>query len=583
MKKPEIEKRLKEIVKNKFGEDFYFRPGQYEAIVDILDTYYNGNTDTYVLEAPTGSGKSLIAMICSAFFHAMNLRGYILTSEIALQNQYVNDFSKYNLDWGSVKGSDTYSCAVNGKPFSLGECRIQKLSYEQAERLPCWDSCGYLVNRKKAITTPISLLNYSYALIQRNYVEIQQQKQGHGVPFPARDFVFCDEAHKLPDIVQNHFAPRLNQQLIDDIKTLQQFESKNGYGSEDILKPVTDLIFLIEKEDSKKMLETYLNRLYTKLLAQRKKDSKVLEVASKFTSWGEIPNDYRKVLFAIDRVKDVFCKVEDFLGIIERDTHKKLVKTVTESVNYVNDIVFNYVDEGYLTSHYFNNKFGFKVLMSATFGNPKYYMQAIGKQDARFNRMKSYFKYDKSPIYFMNNNRLNHKNIDEKLPKLVEKITQILDTHEDLPGIIHSSSYVLAKKVWNRLPEKYQDRIHLYTGTDEKMNAIDLLTKNKNKIIMGPSLLEGLDLKDDFSRLQIFLKVPYPNMVNNFVKEKITYYPDWYRWKAEIAIRQGVGRSIRNENDWAITYFLDTCLKDLLHDPLSFDKDFRDRLVYVSM
>ena len=143
MKTEQITSRVEWVAKEKFGKDFEFRPGQKEAIIDILNTYYNTEVDTYILEAPTGSGKSLIAMICSAVLEQEKRTGYILTSEIMLQDQYAADFKRYKLKWGCIKGADTYQCAVNLMPFSLGECRIQKLSYEQAEDLPCFGECGY--------------------------------------------------------------------------------------------------------------------------------------------------------------------------------------------------------------------------------------------------------------------------------------------------------------------------------------------------------------------------------------------------------------------------------------------------------
>lgn len=579
----QIKEKVLRITNSRFGEDFRFRPGQLEAIVDILNTYLNSEVDTYICEAPTGSGKSLIAMVCSAFLQEINLRGYILTSELALQDQYIGDFRKYGLNWGSIKGADTYTCAVNMLPFSLGECRIQKLSYEQAEQLPCWEECGYLTNRKRAIESPVSLLNYSYALIQRNYVEEQQQKQGHGVPFPSRDFVFCDEAHRIIDIVQSHFSPRINQEFVDAIKYLETFQKKNGYGGEVLSANLISLVFLMQEEENKNIIKGHLQKFYNYLVKQRYKDKMVAEdAAKKFQDWNAVPSDWRRALAYMDRVKDVYCKVEDYLKILENSSTEKMVKTVNQTLKDTPEIIFNYVDEGYMVDRYFSKKFGFKVLMSATFGNPKYFLNAFGGKNARFNRIKSTFDFAKSPIYLMYKNRLSYRNIEEKTPLLAESLCSILDRHPDLSGIVHSGSYSLAKKVWNLLPKAHQDRIHLYEGTQEKINAISkIVGESSKKVVMGPSLLEGLDLKDDHSRLQVFLKVPYPSLANNFVKEKMKHYPDWYRWRACVSVLQGVGRSVRSQEDWAITYFLDGCLQDIIGEKHSVPEDFINRIIRV--
>jgi Rad3-related DNA helicase len=468
-------------------------------------------------------------------------------------------------------------------PFSLGECRIQKLSYEQAEQLPCWEECGYLTNRKRAIESPVSLLNYSYALIQRNYVEEQQQKQGHGVPFPSRDFVFCDEAHRIIDIVQSHFSPRINQEFVDAIKYLETFQKKNGYGGEVLSANLISLVFLIQEEENKNIIKGHLQKFYNYLVKQRYKDKMVAEdAAKKFQDWNAVPSDWRRALAYMDRVKDVYCKVEDYLKILENSSTEKMVKTVNQTLKDTPEIIFNYVDEGYMVDRYFSKKFGFKVLMSATFGNPKYFLKAFGGKNARFNRIKSMFDFAKSPIYLMYKNRLSYRNIEEKTPLLAESLCSILDRHPDLSGIVHSGSYSLAKKVWNLLPKAHQDRIHLYEGTQEKINAISkIVGESSKKVVMGPSLLEGLDLKDDHSRLQVFLKVPYPSLANNFVKEKMKHYPDWYRWRACVSVLQGVGRSVRSQEDWAITYFLDGCLQDIIGEKHSVPEDFLNRIIRV--
>ena len=60
----------------------------------------------------------------------------------------------------------------------------------------------------------------------------------------------------------------------------------------------------------------------------------------------------------------------------------------------------------------------------------------------------------------------------------------------------------------------------------------------------------------------------------------MNYSPEWYDWKTITAILQGVGRSVRSENDWAVTYVLDGCLKDLLkRRRSSFPDEFQRRIV----
>ena len=47
--------------------NFKFRPQQKEVILDILQAYEEDQNGIYLLDAPTGSGKSVIAMLFSDF------------------------------------------------------------------------------------------------------------------------------------------------------------------------------------------------------------------------------------------------------------------------------------------------------------------------------------------------------------------------------------------------------------------------------------------------------------------------------------------------------------------------------------
>jgi ATP-dependent DNA helicase DinG len=571
--------KITQVAEKKFGKDFQFRPGQLETIQDILTTYFSGKTDMYFLEAPTGSGKSLIAMITSAVLEDEGRQGYILTSDITLQRQYEKDLLHYKLGWGTVYGGDNYSCAVNGQPFFLGDCRLRDISYEQAEALPCFSECGYLTNRKRAIQSHISLLNYSYGLIQRNYVADNMQEQGRGEPFVKRDFVFCDEAHRVTDIVQGHFSPRFNQIGISKIKNLMMFQKQKGLPYPQY--PETELEALLEtflEEDDIDILYKGLKRIHS-LLTQSAQANKMMReiVKARFEKWQDIPRDWQTAMNNAGFCSDTLCKVTDFLEIIKQTGVGAMVKTVS-----LEEATFNCLEESYMMDRHFHSKFGFKVFMSATMGNPKHFLKTIGAKNGRYNRLKSTFDYKDSPIYLYKGRRMGQRDIEKNTPWMIREVEKILKIHADDSGIIHSGSYHLAKTLHAQLPRDLQKRVMLYDGTAGKISALGAFTREDNLVLMGPSLLEGLDLKGETSRFQIFIKVPYPSLGNKFVKKKMDTQPEWYRWKASVSILQGVGRSVRENGDWAKTYILDSCFYDLLKEDLSFPEEFRERIIHIS-
>ena len=138
-------------------------------------------------------------------------------------------------------------------------------------------------------------------------------------------------------------------------------------------------------------------------------------------------------------------------------------------------------------------------------------------------------------------------------------------------------------KILEGLSPKNKRRILVYNGTQEKKQVLEMLKRDHSKVVLGPSLIEGLDLKDNISRFQIFAKVPYLSLSDKFVKVKMQINPAWYRWAAIINVLQGTGRSVRHETDYAVTYILDASLADLIHNSRkAFPIEFINRLKIIS-
>src|ERR1035437_2068329 len=121
----DIDKEIDDFRKIYLGENWVWRKGQVEAIKSVIETYLNKSQAAVILNAPTGVGKSIVAMCLSWLFIQLNQKSYILTSEISLQNQYAKDFKKFNLSYGNVQGIDNYYCTDNSEKNSLGTCRIR--------------------------------------------------------------------------------------------------------------------------------------------------------------------------------------------------------------------------------------------------------------------------------------------------------------------------------------------------------------------------------------------------------------------------------------------------------------------------
>jgi Rad3-related DNA helicase len=171
---------------------------------------------------------------------------------------------------------------------------------------------------------------------------------------------------------------------------------------------------------------------------------------------------------------------------------------------------------------------------------------------------------------------LSFREREQNLPKVVKTLDKILEKHKGQSGIIHAGSYDFMDYI--NAKSKHRFSFITYDSAKERGGAIDLFNKTDGKVLLGPSLLEGLDLKDEKSRFQIFFKVPYPSLGDPLVKAKMQAFPGWYDWKTGISIQQGAGRSIRSKDDWAVTYILDACFRSLINKEGFFPPSFEERI-----
>lgn len=575
------------------GFEFEFRKGQRGIVEKILIAYQawkNGSgKDTIVIEAPTGTGKSIIAMASSKCLELMDQTGYIITSDLSLQDQYVEDFKDKGLDYGCVKGVDNYTCSMNNEKFSLGECQMRMMGKSQRESLPCYSTCGYYSARNAAIRSQVSLLGYSFWIIQQNYVNRKLQElieEGEQVDldntFKKRDFCFFDECHKVDDIVQSHFAAKFEPNLMDKLRSFNEFLKRTGMGSSMLTKALveyeTSMSDLQSSDDPLVWLRSL--KVVRNVLAKFVTISKEMKVKAKmiYPIDVAIPSAWKTNGRISDMIKDVHCKVEDLVEFFESSG------VPTYDLIRIKDkdtVEFHCADESFLLKKHFHSQAEFKVLMSATVGDIKKFTKVMGIDPHKLNHytLESPFDYSKSPVVLFRNCSMDFKNRDANFPKAVKIIDKILDRHSGQRGIIHTGSHQFTERLYQS--SNNQDRLLPYKTSAEKNAALEMMASSDDMVVIGPSLLEGLDLKDDMTRFVIFLKTPFQNLGSPLVQHKLKKDNSFYSWKAAIAILQGAGRGIRNPEDWAWTYIVDSSFMNLLRDPTIIPKDFKDRFIYA--
>ena len=183
---------------------------------------------------------------------------------------------------------------------------------------------------------------------------------------------------------------------------------------------------------------------------------------------------------------------------------------------------------------------------------------------------------------------LSTENREEIVPEMVKEIEKILKEHDADKGIIHVTSFEYQKMILEKMSDESLSRIECVIDdkkqySDNVLNKVqvradkdDLIKKHdENKkdpvVILSPSCWFGVDLKDDSSRFQIVVKYPkLPLNTKNTEKiDRLEYGKLWYDVRTAYKFIQGCGRSIRNVDDHAKTYLLDSNCKLILASELN--------------
>ena len=614
IEKTEIQRNVEEWVIQKFDVSFEFRQYQLDEIIDIIYNIVNtGTPETHIIEAPTGSGKSYINIIAAGVLDDYyGKSSYILCSDLYLWQQYHDTITAHSkLNFGVIKGqTGNYFCNLNGEDVRNSDCRMAGLSWkammnhstcEKYGYENCSLMCEYLHARRRASNANVVMMNYQLFLYALN-IPIRDMSGNMITSFPQKDVIFCDECHNIPDIVANQYAAKISQHDFEKLSDLYRW----AVGDDSDL--FHDTSYDIAKKYTLTELNNELNRRFDTLLDEKMSNKDVAEfinwyagILYKFTdivsdieanikerkkSGKTYSKDDVKLYKLTSWMRNYMCFWNDFNTAIHETSDEYLLKQV-EYTNKTNEpkVILRCLKEDYLVYKYLMSLATNRVLCSATVGGREAFEENIGikyltNTETQYDVIPSTFDFTKSPIIFFNRWKMSYREKGYTFPKIMQAVYQILmNKHSNDKGIIQTGSFENAKQLFNNAPVELKRRMLLYDDNHEKNMQITKHKKIGNTILVGPTLCEGIDLPENDCRFIIIMKVPYPSLGDIYVKSKMKLFPHWYSSKTSNTIIQGIGRGVRNENDYCVSYILDACFNSLLNETIEqYSKEFLKRI-----
>ena len=606
----------------KISPKFQFREHQKECIVRIIQNILNHKYQNYIVQAPTGSGKSLINMISAGVLaEYFDVTSYILVSDLFLWEQYETFLNKHrNTGIAAIKGqTGNYTCKLNGEDIRNSDCRMAGLSwsslFNESTRVEygydCALSCPYVKARKKALKSKAVIMTYQLFLFVMNNPNFNRDASGKPM-FAPHDVLFCDECHNIPEIVQLKFAPTVVQEDFDKLKELynnpyyqqldlfsQKSDEYKEFMQDDEEDGAPDIYEQYESSD--KMLDD-LNKLWevwTCIESRKDEDIDALNkymyilggfglIISKIESY-LIDKKQQKKKYTEDDIhyyklcswfRNFCCHLNDYTRAIRETGEQYSLKDITiENKTKKISVAFKCTNEAYITWKFLLNQANYKVMVSATVGDKAAYDERMGFQyetstgfthknaivnESFLEFIPSTFDFEQSPVYFFDKFKMSFREREVSFQHLKTAIYSICKTKfAGQKGMIQTGSYEFAKRLVDDAPFEVKQRMLLYSGSREKYSIVQLHQISGDTILVGPTLNTGVDLPGDDCRFIIILKVPYPSLMDKLTNERNKIYPLWYNWHTSNEIIQGIGRGVRYNGDWCVTYIFDACFKNL--------------------
>lgn len=526
--------------KNVFVENFPFGKirQQQQEVLDILNKEYD-NYDYFIVLAPTGMGKSGIAKAVGT----AHSPSFLITATKQLQEQYADDFPEPQVV--SLKGKANYTCTINPTlNVETGMCLNDKDLLKDC-RQKC--ICPYYNQRDKAISADIAVLSVPFFLLSAVN------------PFfwEKRKTMIVDECHLLEGQIVNWATLHID---INFFLKEYNLSLPLHNGTQDIeeneiwLKKVWDIV---STEVGNLGIE--IKRVVGAKGIKEITKEEITLLGSTYVTYKKLDNVRKKMsLYFEDNGKDNWVCEANNNGV-------KLTPLKVDGM-------FKRLIDDKITDKI--------VFMTATLSDYKSFCRTLGIDIAKtkFISVDSSFDPKKSPIIYMGAGKMSYEHLNNTIPKINDKINEIIEFHEDEKGIIHTGNYRLVKTISEGVNT---DRFIYKTYKESNEFLLQKHSESdKPTILLSPSLTTGVDLKDDLSRFQIIVKLPWASLEDLRTKTKSKLDGDWYVAEMFNQLIQSAGRSTRNEEDWSTTYILDSSfpywLKKYSH---WIPQDFRKRII----
>lgn len=524
------------------------RGSQVKTINEILHHFLDEKRSTVVLNADTGTGKSIIgAVVANVLFVLGDTENgeYCKKAFVVVHNNNLVDQYKESLNDSIfvVKGARNYPCKLlkltadkcitRGNPDLFAEC----------------NACPFVAMKEQISHERLVVTNYSWLFSTLCYTNNHNDRLVH----------IYDEGHTINDAWCSFSEVILSKKKLNNIITnLAQIDNTRDY--QESFKSLSMKVTKANEDNFEKYIEQYVKiarpcLIYLKDLLF------------------ELSKRARGNATKINKCSDVIGELDNDLYNIEVfNNNRSLISVGVESGEDVNNITLKPI---FIGKSYNRIKAKYNLFMSATI-SPDFVADSLPADDIAYVKADMAFEPKQKPVMFLGVEKLNYQSMKDPktIKSLAQHINDIASKFPEQKGLVFVTSFKLGKELSELIKLDKSSKIYLHESGEP---VADIVRRFKESdipgILISPSIFEGVDFPDEKARFQIIVKAPYASLSDSRIKHIVKHNKSFYSACTIQTIVQAIGRGIRNPSDYAYTFVLDKAVEDLFFSKQNIWKD----------
>jgi len=549
-----------------------------------------------VIECPTGSGKSAMAMMIPKMFGGLNgsPNAYVATHLKGLQEQYMKEMPFMR----SVMGKGNYDCRLDVESGNTNEAVAQEALDRSliggfqwqtkgcsASMAPCSMIKGFKCDYKTPRTESgaynwgfdtdllcdyfealANAQNAGYFISNMSYLMAMNQV---GSMLPQRDFLIVDEAHQLTSAMTGFFSLDFSVKVIERLLQLPTHQ--------EVLK-ASEADQIAFQNLRKRTLESWHPNNsfawgFPQVPSVRKESTdefrqKASAVWAAYFS-ALIRKVNRKVKakdYSAEELKYIYntlSRLESVTQMLKTDWKNCLWQANDD--NNPEWVSFKPLDIGNYSDELMLNLGKVRIFLSGTIGDIDIYQQELGleKDNTAFVQVAySSFPLANRPVFTHTvGGKMGYSSKSEdEIRKTAQAVIDIMNRYPNGKGLILPFTDKLEKSVVAAIeiisPENH-NRLVQHDKKSRARNQVftDFDSSVGNDVLISTYANQGYDGKTvDFC---IIVKIPFPAIGDVRTAIKMKKNPGWYRMMTANELTQMLGRVVRSPEDIGHNYIID--------------------------